>query len=261
MTQKLQNHIQNGYEFKFGDYLSRGMDIFKVNAGGFIGYALLFAAIYIVASLLGIIPFVGILVSLGYGLFVAPCLAFGYYLVANLSSKGKIAEFGQFFKGFDFIWKLVIISLLVGLISLLIFLPFLVSMGVSVFSFKEDPQAFTAAMLGNFALGIISFFVLLFVTTSWVFASQLAVFHSMEAWQAMEASRKIVMKNPMNWLLMFLFLFVLLIINIIGFCLCLIGLIFTIPFTYCVIHAAFLDIAGLPEDDNQVEDIGAFLEN
>jgi len=58
----------------------------------------------------------------------------------------------------------------------------------------------------------------------------------------METSRKLVGKE---WFSIFGFLFVLVCINMLGAMALGIGLLFTVPFSYCAIYAAFDDIIGV----------------
>jgi uncharacterized membrane protein len=249
MTQKYYNHLQNGYDVKISDYFSRGMALMQKNMGNFIGYTVVYILIAIVINF---IPFLNIFISA----LISPCLIFGFYLVAQKVSTGKIPDFNHFFKGFG---KLVVINIIVSLLIVVIFLPLIFTMGFSFLGLANDPQALAAAMMGNIAFFMISAVVALFVSVCWVFSSQIAVFHNMEAWQAMEASRKIVMKN---WFMMFLFLFIVGLVAVAGILLLCVGLLFTIPLTYCMLYAAFEDIVGLPggeDDSSQIYSIGDSL--
>jgi NhaP-type Na+/H+ or K+/H+ antiporter len=63
----------------------------------------------------------------------------------------------------------------------------------------------------------------------------------MEFWDSMEISRKLVTKK---WWNIFGFLLLLLLINFAGALVFFVGLLFTIPITYCALYAAFEDIVG-----------------
>ena len=63
----------------------------------------------------------------------------------------------------------------------------------------------------------------------------------MEFWDGMEFSRKLITKK---WWNIFGFTLLLALINILGALVLLVGLLFTIPLTYCAIYAAFDDIVG-----------------
>ena len=93
---KCEKLITDGYEFKFGEYINKGFDIFKKNAGGFIGYLLIVMVIAIVASL---IPIVGSLANA----IISPALYAGFYIVGKKIVHDEPYEFKDFFKGFDFL--------------------------------------------------------------------------------------------------------------------------------------------------------------
>ena len=78
--EKIQDLIQNGYEFDIGYYLSKGYEIFKENFGNFIGYTVLYLLIVIIG---GSIPGIGIIVSV---VLPAPLVA-GFYIVARKINK------------------------------------------------------------------------------------------------------------------------------------------------------------------------------
>lgn len=155
--------ITDGYEFRLGDYLNRGWELFKQDIGGFVGFSLL----YLVAvGGSGQIPYVGWLIQTIIG---AP-LAAGFFLVANKIAKGETHEFNDFFKGFDHITQLVIgnlvmsVLVIIGLI-LLIFPGIYLAIGYSMFI-------------------------------------PVVIFGRFEFWPAMELSRKVVTKNWVNFFLL-----------------------------------------------------------
>ena len=88
---KLQEIIDNGYQFNFGDYISKGFSIFGKYIGGFMGFGLLAGIILTVAAF---IPFLGQLAST----ILTPALTVGVYIVAHRINKGEQPEFGDFFK-------------------------------------------------------------------------------------------------------------------------------------------------------------------
>ena len=158
----------------------------------------------------GIIPIAGSFASILIG---AP-LAVGFYLVANHLRKNTEFEFGEFFNGFNFFGALVLASLIssifIGLGFILLIIP-----GV-------------------------------YLAVAYRFTYQFIVFGNMEFWDAMEASRKMVTKN---WFPVFGLLIVLGLINFLGLIMLGIGILFTIPLTYCVLYVVF---AKLFKEDGEV---------
>jgi hypothetical protein len=251
MSQKLQNNLANGYEFKLGEYISRGWEIFKANMGGYLGYFVLYLLILI---FLNFIPFLG---SIG-SMILGPCLIFGFHLVSNqISQHNNIPAFSTFFNGFNHAGKLIVIALITFIIVLACLIPFFISFGVSIFSMigKSGSDFFTpfieSGALPFLGLGML---VYLYFGISWIFAPMIAVFHNKEAWAAMEISRKLVGKN---WFMFFLFAIVLGFIAVSGVLLIGFGLIFTVPLSYCCLYAAYEDLAGYAENSqNQIDEIG-----
>jgi len=68
----------------------------------------------------------------------------------------------------------------------------------------------------------------------------------MSAWEAMEASRKIITKQ---WFVFLGFGFIIALIGISGVIALGVGALYTIPFIYCASYAAFNDVVGTGEED------------
>jgi hypothetical protein len=253
MSQKLQNHLSNGYEVKIGDYISRGYEIFKANMGAYIGYTVLYFAISFIVNF---IPFLNIISSL----VISPCLIFGFHLVSNQISQNKgIPIFNTFFNGFNFAGKLIVISIIMFVVFLVCMMPFLISVGVSLFALRDSDSAeiFAAIMAGPLPILGIGLAVMTYFGVSWTFSSMVAVFHNKESWAAMEISRKVVGRN---WFMIFLFLFVVVIIVGAGVIFFGIGIIFTLPLGMCSLYAAFEDIFGLPDEGKTPEETSQIVE-
>jgi uncharacterized membrane protein len=140
-------------------------------------------------------------------LLISGPLLVGFYIVSNKISKGETYEFGTFFKGFDFFVQLLLYTLISGIFIFL-------------------------GMLALLIPGI-------YLAVSYAFAPMFIVFGKMEFWDAMEYSRKLVTKR---WWSIFGLMLLLVLVNIGGTLLFFVGLLFTIPLSYCIIYAAFEDI-------------------
>jgi membrane-anchored glycerophosphoryl diester phosphodiesterase (GDPDase) len=250
MTQKLQNSINNGYNVEIGNYFSRGYEIMKQNLGGYIGYTVIMLLIALIANF---IPFINIVSSI----VVTPCLVFGFHLVSHaISAKRKVPPFNEFFGGFNYFSKVVIVALLSFVIYLIILIPAISFIGFSVFgtlltaSSTESAAALTAAFAGMggaiFILMLLTFVAFLYVGVSLMFASMIAVFHNVEVVEAMKLSWKVTTKNWLMWIVMLLALSVMLFI---GALFCGVGLLFAFPLYVCTLYVAFEDVCGVPETD------------
>lgn len=249
MTEKLQRSLSGGYEVKISDYLSRGFDIFKANAGAYIGYTILY---FVISFFINLIPFLNIFGSI----LISPCLVFGFHLVSkSISADNIIPDFGMYFKGFDHFGKLVVIALLSMLLYVVLFLPLIGTIGFSAFSMANaNANEIMETLIGGplFVL-VLTMCVFLYLAICWIFSSMLAVFHDMSAWDAMETSRKLVTRN---WFMIFIFCLLVGIIAISGTILLVIGLIVTVPLAFCYLYAAFEDIAGVPGAGDEFADDG-----
>lgn len=256
----------NGYNFDIGDYISKGINIFKKDAGLFIGYTLIVGLIYFVVSLLGgLIQFVGsssialIAFSQIFQSFVPqiiyPPLVAGFLIASHKMYNNEQTEFGDFFKGFEYYAQLVIQAFIIIGISLAMMVP----IGILAFMMAgmsiggvEDFGAPQIAIL--VLVSLVVFVGYIYLMVSYLFANAFVVFGNMSAWEALETSRLVVAKNFWS---VFGFGLIIGIIYIIGLMFCYIGLLVTIPVAQASIYAAFRDMMGFDNPDvfNQDGDI------
>jgi len=146
----------------------------------------------------------------GIGILLTQTLSAGFILVAFYLSTGKQIFFEDFFDGFKHFAGLLLFTLVS---VILIF------------------------------LGIIALILPgIYLVVGYVFTPFFIIFSRMDFWNAMETSRKLVHKE---WFSIFGFLIVLLFINVLGVMALGIGLLITIPLSYCALYAAFDDIVGV----------------
>ena len=161
---------------------------------------------FIIASILGLIVFSNPVSGLLLG---GPFMA-SYFHMADLARKNKQIGFSDFFTGFEKALDLIKLSLLIFLVVflglLLLILP-----------------------------GI-------YFAVSYVFAHLFMWFYDMEAPEAIRLSRKTVSGNFGQILLLFLILAG---INLLGVMALGVGILLTMPFSFCVVYAAFNDIIGI----------------
>ncbi|WP_020569607.1 BPSS1780 family membrane protein [Neolewinella persica] len=234
--------INKSYAFNFGDYISRGFSLIGKNPGLFIGYAFVYMLIVMVCQ---IIPILGPIASF----VVTPCLTAGFYLAAHKQEEGQTLEFGDFFKGFDFIGQLILISLIQAGLLLLTMIP----IGAMMF-FTLDVTSGDDFPILTVALALLLFLPIVYIMVAWSFAPFLVLFHKMEAWPAMEASRKIISSN---WAMFFLFYIVAGFITMLGLIALGFGILYTLPAVMCMYYAAFRDIVGVPGAHSE----GSFMDH
>ena len=254
---KIEAIINEGYDFKFGDYISRGFDIVKKNWGGFIGFTILFLIITVVISF---IPIVG---TIANSLFIAPALTVGFYIVAHKLWKGENTEFGDFFKGFDHIGQLALTALVQSLIVLASMIPFFfVIKDSGLIQWYIDLMSDPVGMQGSVpptppAWSFLLLLPTIYLAVSYSWSYMFVVFHKMQFWDAMESSRKLITKK---WFMFFLFYIVVGLIGGLGIIVLCIGLLFTLPAVYCMQYAAFEDVTQLnAEGGGENDDIEQHL--
>jgi len=189
---------------------------YRVNIGEYLGRGWdllqpklgIFAGYVLVLFGIGLaLSFVPSVVGLIVNTIISPPLYAGLFIVAHKLILEEPVEFGDFFKGFEkfgvFLAAGLVSSLLTFLGTLLCIIP-------------------------GIYLGTAYSFTLLFI-----------IDQGLEFWPAMENSRKLVTRN---FFPMFGFLLLLGLINLGGAILCGLGLLLTVPLTYCAMTVAYMDI-------------------
>lgn len=211
MSNFIQDSENRDYTVKIGRYFSRGWGLFKQYAPAFIGFFIVVAIIGALASRLP--PPLGLDEDRRGGLVSAvlsPIFAAGFYIVAFKLAKGRVASFSDFFKGFNNFLQLFLLNL-VSTILIVVGLLFLIIPGV-------------------------------YLAVAYFFSMPFVVEKRLDFWSALEASRKLITKH---WFAFFGLGFLLFLLNLGGLLLFGLGLLVTVPWTFCIITAAFEDIVGL----------------
>jgi hypothetical protein len=166
----------------------------------------------IIQVALRIIPFVGPVAAFA----ITSPLFMGNFIVSAKLLQGQPPEFRDFFKGFQYYVPLLLLSLIAGLFigigAILLIIP-----------------------------GI-------YLAVAYMFASYLVVDRRMDFWPAMELSRLTV--NP-RWFGYFAFALLLALLNLAGAIALGVGLLVTIPLSFCALTVAYADLFGLQSDAPQ----------
>lgn len=204
--QGIEKAIAEGYKFKTGEYIQRGLDILKKNFGLYLGFFLL--AIIINAALLKLESAQPGLII--FRILINPPLIAGFFTAALKTLKKQSLAFADFFTGFE---SFVQLNLLNVVASILIF------------------------------VGLVLLIIPgLYLSIAYSLAVPILLDRKMDFWSALESSRKVVNKS---WWSFFGFSFALGLINFLGALLLGFGLVVTVPLTFCAIAAAYEDIIGL----------------
>jgi hypothetical protein len=162
--------------------------------------------------LLHFIPILGSLLS---GI-VSPALMMGNFIVAAKLLHRQTPQFRDFFSGFSFFWPLLLVS------------------------------AVSSIFIG---IGLILFIIPgVYLAVGYLFSSGLVVDRRLDFWTALEMSRRTV--TPL-WFTVFAFLVLLILINLVGVLLLGLGLLASIPISFCAWTVAFQDLFGFRSDYSQ----------
>lgn len=153
---RLGNALAGHYQFKMGEYINTGFDIFKKEAGLFIGFTIVY---FVISIVLAFIPIVGTIANFA----ISAPLGAGFFIMAQKIHKGEARTFGDFFKGFDFFLPLFLVGFIGGLIT--------------VFCF------FLLVLPG------------IYISVAYLFGVLFVLFYKNEFWDALETSRKVITKN------------------------------------------------------------------
>jgi hypothetical protein len=241
--------------FSIGQAFSDGWALVSKN----LGYYILGGVVTVVISgAVSIIPIAGGLVN---NLILGPCLMAGaIYVTWRISQSKGWTDFGDMFKGFNFLQPVIISTLIQGLVTLLLavlvfynFLPqlihlFKISQGADAFTKQEQiKDAFLQLFNGKFIVSLTILMVaMLFISALWVFKNHFIVIYKMEAWPAMEMSRRIARHNLSQLIGFFLLMGFIIIISAIP---CGIGLLFSLPLMIGATYSAFAQITHCNQDN------------
>ena len=141
--------------------------------------------------------------------FIQGALIAGFHIYTMKKLMRRPADIGDLFKGFDYFVPTLVASLLIGLFTfagfLLLFIPGLI----------------VAAMYK---------FTYLFIVDK-----------GMDFWQAMQASHAVVRRDYFGFVM---FLILAFLVNVLGFCCLIVGLLVTVPLTFAAITVAYGEIVG-----------------
>ena len=158
------------------------------------------------------IPYAGAVASA----VVSTPLLMGNFIVSAKLLQGQTPEFRDFFAGFQFILPLLLLSLVAGLF---------ISIGTILLIIPG-----------------------VYLAVAYLFASYLVVDRRLDSWPAMELSRLTV--TP-RWFGYFAFLLLLALLNLAGAIALGLGLLVTIPLSFCTVTAAYADLFGFQSDYTQ----------
>jgi hypothetical protein len=155
---------------------------------------------------LRVVPYIGPVAAFA----VTSPLFLGNFIVCAKLLQGQPVSFRDFFAGFQYFLPLLLLSLVAGLFI---------------------------------AIGMVLLIIPgIYLAVAYMFASYLVVDRRMDFWPAMELSRHTV--NP-RWFGYFAFMLLVFVLNLGGVIALGVGLLVTIPLSFCMVTAAYADLFGL----------------
>jgi len=141
--------------------------------------------------------------------FIQGALIAGFHIFTMKKLMRKPADVGDIFKGFNFFLPTLIATILIGIFTFIGFLLLII------------PGLIVASMYK---------FTYLFIVDK-----------RMDFWEAMQASHAVVKQDYFGFVM---FLILAFLVNVIGFCCLVVGLLVTIPWTFAAITVAYSEIVG-----------------
>ena len=242
--------------FAIGQAISDGWRLVSQHLGYYIGAGVI---VMIIGMGLGFIPWIGGLIN---NLFVSPCFAASAIFITWRISKGYgWTDFGDMFKGFSYATPVVISTLiqsfvmvLIGLLCFFSLIPQLVdlwelSQGSGAYQNQDEiAELFRSIFFNTNNILLFCLFILamLLVTAVWAFKIHFIVVYKMDAWPAMELSRRVTTPNLLRLVGLFIIIGLIVIVSALP---CGIGLLFSLPLSIGAIYSAFAQITGSNQPD------------
>lgn len=182
----------------------------------------------------------------------------GIALAAHRHKNHNEVEFGNFFKGFDYIGQLIVAYIIMLVIYFILALPLIFYFGITIFTSigSGDPEAAfdtvnQIASLGGWLILYMGVFLYVGVSFRWTY--YFIVFHKYDAVSAIKASWKIINKK---WLSHFLFILACVGVGLIGVIALVIGLVVAYPIIMMADYEGYADVTGLNRSHDVIDEIG-----
>ena len=242
--------------FSIGQAISDGWRIVSKHLGYYIGAGVITV---IISMFVGFLPYVGSLIN---NLIVSPCFAASAIFITWRISKGySWTDFGDMFKGFSYATPVLISTLiqsfvmaLIGLLCFFSLIPQLVdlfelSQGSGAYQNQEEITELVRSIFfntKNILLFCLFMLAILLLSAVWAFKIHFIVVYKMDAWPAMELSRRVTTPNLLRLVGLFIIIGLIVIVSALP---CGIGLLFSLPLSIGAIYSAFAQITGSDQPD------------
>lgn len=254
--------------FSIGLAIGDGWNLVSKHLGYYIGAGVLTV---IIGMFVGVIPFIG---GLANNLILSPCfMASAIYITWRISKGFGWADFGDMFKGFNYASPVLVATLIhavigIGIAALCLFsfLPQLIELyeatqGPDVIQNQKEIEAIVKSILlngQNILLFCLFMLALLLLSAVWAFKLHFIVVYKMQAWPAMELSRRICLPNLLKILALLIVLGLIILVSAIP---CGIGLLFSLPLSIGATYSAFAQVTASDEPDEVNREMFDFMQD
>jgi uncharacterized membrane protein len=252
--------------FSIGLAIGDGWNLVSKHLIYFIGAGII---TFIIGIGVGMVPFIG---DLANNLILSPCfMASAIYITWRISKGFGWADFGDMFKGFNYASPVLVATLIhavigVGIAALCLFsfLPQLIELyeaaqGPDVIQNQKEIEAIVKSILlngQNILLFCLFMLALLLLSAVWAFKLHFIVVYNMQAWPAMELSRRICIPNLFKILALLIVLGLIIVVSAIP---CGIGLLFSLPLSIGATYSAFAQITSCDSAEEINKDMFDFM--
>ena len=235
--------LTRDYDLDIGQCIAGGWELLKNNFGLVFGGVAVFMLVQFGLGMLGQIPFLGILISLGSIVVTGPLTGGLYYFLLKVIRR-QPAEIGDIFAGFrlafgQLLLGYIVMAVLTGLAAL----PGIAIAAVPIIMMVRHETVEVVPAL----LAVLGFIVMavpaIYLGISWMFSLPLIIDKQMEFWPAMGASRKMVGKH---WWLVLGLVVVCGLVNVAGFLACCVGIFISLPIVFGAMMYAYETIFSAP---------------
>ena len=242
--------------FSISQAIRDGWRIVSKHLGYYIGAGVITV---IIGLFVGVIPYAGSILN---NLVVSPCFAASAIFITWRISKGYAwTDFGDMFKGFSYATPVLISTLiqsfvmvLIGLLCFFSLIPELVdlfelSQGSGAYQNQEEIIELVQSIFfntKNILLFCLFILAILLLSAVWAFKIHFIVVYKMDAWPAMELSRRVTAPNLLRLVGLFIVIGLIVIVSVLP---CGIGLLFSLPLSFGAIYSAFAQITTSDQPD------------
>ncbi|MFK7971777.1 MAG: hypothetical protein AB8F95_15530 [Bacteroidia bacterium] len=233
----------NPRHFNVGKSFRDGWDMFSRDALPAVGFSIIASLIALMGG--GILSFIPLIGPIFAQTLIGALLA-GFYLAGYRLYRNESIGFSTYFRGFDHLGQIVIMNLIYAGVYFVLAIVLVLLGAIIGFSFFQDFSSSTSGaspgMIVFLVLIMVVFFTIIIAfSLAYMFAVPNVTNLKLQAWDAMELSRRVAFKQAGGLLGLF---FLIVLINVLGTLLFGIGLLITVPVSMFVVQAAWEQVIG-----------------